>query len=155
MSADSPVEVTAFMTLYFDGASKGNPGPSAWGWVLVDKEGNKEEGQHARLPVTTNNVAEYTALLEGLRYLKEKSITNVVIKGDSSLVVNQLNKKKKSSEEYCWRCNNEKLIPLRDKCAALLNELFPEGYSLIHVKRELNALADAECNKAFSSQKDA
>lgn len=141
-----------FMELFFDGASKGNPGPAAWGWVMVE-DGERQHGEHGALPVTTNNVAEYNALLHGLQYLKENNLTEVVIKGDSKLVVMQLNKK--SNKDYCWNCKDEKLIPLRDKCARILNELFPKGYRLIHVKRGLNALADAECNKAFSSQKDA
>lgn len=146
------------MQLNFDGASRGNPGPSAWGWVLLNENGEEEHSEHGLLGVTTNNVAEYSALFNALLYLKQKNITNVVIKGDSKLVVNQLNTKKTWDRRnplgrYCWQCKNEKLIPLRDKCAWLLNQLFPKGYCLVHVPREMNQMADTECNKAFDVPK--
>jgi ribonuclease HI len=86
------------MQLYTDGGSRGNPGPAAYGFLIY--EGKKElckEGK--KLGTTTNNVAEYKAIIEGLRSAMEIS-DSVEVFSDSELVVKQLNGEYKVKKEH-------------------------------------------------------
>jgi ribonuclease HI len=76
-------------TLLFDGASRGNPGPAACGFVVY-VNGEKMEARGEFLGVTTNNVAEYRGLIRGLEYLVRKGATKVTVYADSELVVKQI-----------------------------------------------------------------
>jgi len=75
--------------LYFDGACKPNPGKMGIGYVLMDEGGNVLEKGKKRLGLGTNNVAEYLALLEGLKSAMKYG-DRVTIRGDSKLVIEQL-----------------------------------------------------------------
>jgi len=128
-------------TLWFDGASKSNPGPSGAGWVLKGFTSGKGDtlatGYHFLGDNNTNNEAEYTALIKGLEYFKSKKIEGTLnILGDSNLVVNQV--------KGSWKCNAENLKPLKLKAQALL----PEEFLIRHVRREVNEEADKLSNDA-------
>ncbi|MFO7833474.1 MAG: ribonuclease HI family protein, partial [Halohasta sp.] len=75
--------------VYFDGASRGNPGPAAVGWVLVTSDGIAADG-NARIGETTNNDAEYQALIRALEAARDYGLDEVDVRGDSELIVKQV-----------------------------------------------------------------
>jgi ribonuclease HI len=130
--------------LYADGGSRGNPGPSALGYVicspddeLVLVEGSKYLG------ITTNNQAEYHALREGLEACAALGAMSVAVRMDSLLVVNQL--------KGIFKVKNRDLWPIYD-AVRQLSKRFSE-ISFDHVPRELNKKADAEVNKALDAKR--
>ncbi|MEM4781301.1 MAG: ribonuclease HI family protein, partial [Halalkalicoccus sp.] len=124
--------------LYFDGGSRGNPGPAASGWVLVSGDGIVAEGSE-RIGETTNNRAEYEALLRGLEVAREYGFEEIEIRGDSQLVVKQLRGE--------WDANDPGMRERRVRAHELLSE-FSE-WSITHVPREVNERADELVNEAF------
>ncbi|CAK8577887.1 unnamed protein product [Lathyrus sativus] len=79
-----------FYTLRFDGACRGNPGPAGAGAVLFDKDGSVLYNFRQGLGYTTNNVAEYRALILGLQQAIMKGCNNIKVQGDSLLVISQV-----------------------------------------------------------------
>ena len=128
--------------LYFDGGSRGNPGPGGCGAVLL-KEGLAVWEGWSYLPeaTTTNNQAEYVALFLGAKELKSRGVDGCVIKGDSKLVISQMKGE--------WRVRDKKLAVLKDRCAAELKGI---DHTFEHVRRELNTVADALSNRAMDSK---
>lgn len=130
------------VTVYFDGASRGNPGRSAAAYVLRDEDGVvKREG--AVIGEATNNEAEYAALLRGLVEARELGYSVVEAVGDSELVVKQVNGD--------WRCRAGNLKPLRDEVVKVA-ESFDE-FEIRHVPREENAEADELANSALDGER--
>ena len=123
---------------YFDGASRGNPGPAAVGWVIVTSDGIVAEGGE-RIEDTTNNRAEYEALVRVLEVAREYGFSVVAVRGDSQLVVEQV--------KGAWQTNEPSLRERRVRVRELL-EAFDE-WSIEHVPREINERADALANEAF------
>ena len=76
--------------LYCDGASRGNPGPAAIGFVLIDARGEEVVARGEAIGTTTNNVAEYRALLQGLEAALEHGVAALCVRMDSELVVRQV-----------------------------------------------------------------
>lgn len=129
--------------LYADGGSRGNPGPSASGFVLLDMGGKVVHEQGVCLGITTNNQAEYQALKLGLEAaLEHFQAREVHVYMDSMLVVNQMKK--------IFKVKNRDLWPIHDAITQLLPRF--EEVSFDHVPRELNRLADAQVNKALDAQ---
>lgn len=127
--------------LHADGGARGNPGPAGIGVVLRDEDGNVI-GEIARgIGRATNNVAEYTALIEGLELALEKGITDVGVYMDSKLVVSQM-----SGE---WKIKNDQLRRLAVKAQSLLRRF--ERKTLKHVPRERNAAADRLANQGMDA----
>lgn len=124
--------------LYFDGASRGNPGPAAVGWVLVTDDGIVGEGSR-RIGTATNNQAEYEALLSGLEAAADFGFDELVIRGDSELIVKQV--------RGAWNTNDPTLREKRIRVRELLAE-FAE-WSIEHVPREINRHADELANEAL------
>lgn len=81
----------SFYTVYSDGGARGNPGPAAIGVLICDPEGREIHEHKAVLGIATNNVAEYTAVINGLRLAREMGAVNVDYYMDSELVCKQLN----------------------------------------------------------------
>ncbi len=131
MSSGS-VQVEAWV----DGGARGNPGPAGYG-VLVKLQGIGDIYQRAAwIGRTTNNQAEYRALLHCLEVLEEMELTEGVIHSDSELLVKHL------SGEY--RVKDQKLKPLYEEAVERLKRL--GGISVVHVRRESNAEADRLAN---------
>lgn len=126
--------------VYFDGASRGNPGPSAVGWVILTDEGIVSEGGE-RIDETTNNRAEYEALVRALTVAADHGFDSVSVRGDSELVVRQVT--------GAWNVNDPGLRERRVETLELL-ESFDE-WSLTHVPREINERADKLANEAFDA----
>ncbi|MFB6109448.1 MAG: ribonuclease HI [Halodesulfurarchaeum sp.] len=140
-----PVDITSVLTdgggrvhVYFDGASRGNPGPSAVGYVLVDGDGIVDEGGET-IGRATNNQAEYEALIRGLEVAANYGYDEVEIRGDSQLIVKQVT--------GAWQANDPTLREYRVRVHELLREF--EDHSLTHVPREANDRADELANEAL------
>ena len=126
--------------LYFDGASHGNPGPAAIGWVIVTSDGIAAEGND-RIGETTNNRAEYEALIRGLEAASEYGLSEVDARGDSELIVRQVR------GEY--DTNDPGLRERRVRVHELLERF--DRYSIEHVPRELNDRADELATEALEN----
>jgi ribonuclease HI len=126
--------------LYFDGGSRGNPGPAAIGWVLVSGDGIVAENGE-RVGRATNNQAEYEALLAGLEAATEFGFEEIVIRGDSQLIVKLV--------KGAWDTNDPELREKRVRARELLSRF--DDWSLEHVPREVNDRADELVNDAFDN----
>ncbi len=126
------------LTAYCDGASRGNPGPSAHGYVLFSGEEIVEKHGET-IGQGTNNEAEYRGLIEGLNAATKKGASEVEVRSDSELLVKQLN------GQYKVMAAN--LHTLFQKAKKLLEGF--SSYEVRHVPRENNKLADALCNEAL------
>jgi ribonuclease HI len=119
-----------------DGASRGNPGPAGIGAQVTDERGTIL-GEVARgIGEATNNVAEYTAVIEGLALAAELGATTVTLRSDSQLLINQLTGR--------YRVKTEHLQPLHRRARSLAAGF--ERISFEHVPREQNVAADALAN---------
>ncbi|MGQ9732657.1 MAG: ribonuclease HI family protein, partial [Candidatus Zipacnadales bacterium] len=118
--------------IYIDGASKGNPGPAGAGIVITAPTGDVLREISVPIPYGTNNFAEYTGLIEGLRAARTLDLSRVEIRTDSELMARQLN------GEY--RVKSPQLRPLHTRALRLLRDF--EVCRVIHVAREKNAEAD-------------
>lgn len=133
------------LIIYTDGASRGNPGPSSYGFTIYDQEGNLlyEEGKY--IGITTNNVAEYTAVYEALKYVKEnynKASLNIEFFADSKLVVEQLSGR--------YKVKSPHLRPIIEQIKILSVQL--GGAIHTHVPRAKNTEADRMANLALDSR---
>lgn len=124
--------------IYSDGASRGNPGPSGIGAVIL-KNGEVVHEIAKYIGQVTNNVAEYEALLAALDYCVKHKCSPVEILADSQLLIKQL------AGEY--RVKHENIKPLYQKAQSLLSHLKVTGYK--HVPREQNKHADKLANKGI------
>lgn len=128
--------------IYTDGGSRGNPGPSASGYVLLDMEDNILVDKGIYLGITTNNQAEYTALKLALEEAKAMGSREIQVFMDSMLVVNQM--------KGVFKIKNRDLWPIHDAIRQLVTGF--KSVSFTHVPRELNKLADAAVNRALDEQ---
>ncbi len=124
--------------VYTDGGSRGNPGPAGIGAVIT-RDGSQVASISEFLGATTNNVAEYTALIRALEKSLECGIEKVEVRTDSELMVKQMN------GEY--RVKNEGLKPLFLKAQMLKNRF--ASFAIVHVRREYNKEADRLANMAM------
>ncbi len=127
--------------LYADGGSRGNPGPSASGYVLLDMHDNILETNGEYLNITTNNQAEYHALKLGLERAQQLGVKVIHVFMDSLLVVNQMT--------GLFKVKNAELIPVYKAIKGLTLQFDEVNFQ--HVPRELNKLADAEVNRILDS----
>jgi ribonuclease HI len=125
--------------LFTDGGARGNPGPAAYGFVLEAEDGTVLASRGARIGVATNNIAEYTALIEGLRKAVELGLPVVEVVSDSQLMVKQM------TGEY--KVKNEGLRELWLEAGRLARQIPSLSYRW--VRREQNELADRLLNEAL------
>lgn len=123
---------------WIDGGARGNPGPAGWGVRLVRDDG---EELHLRgfLGSATNNVAEYSALVEALGAAVDEGATELTVFSDSQLLVRQM------SGEY--RVKHPNLIPLFRKARSIAAKI--PKVRIEHVRREQNKEADRLANEAM------
>jgi ribonuclease HI len=129
------------LIIYIDGASRGNPGPAAIGMIFLSPDGNKLGEESAFIGKATNNVAEYTALVEALRKAREMGVREVVVKTDSELLFRQI--------RGTYRVKNSKLIPLFREAMALSQGFF--RFQIQHIPRDENWRADQLANLALDT----
>ncbi|AGB31537.1 ribonuclease H [Natrinema pellirubrum DSM 15624] len=124
--------------VYFDGGSRGNPGPAAIGWVIVTGDGIvAEDGE--TIGTATNNQAEYEALIAGLEAARDYGYDEVHVRGDSELIVKQVR------GEY--DTNDPDLRENRVTVHELLRAF--DEWTLEYVPREVNDRADGLVNEAL------
>jgi ribonuclease HI len=128
--------------LWSDGAARGNPGPAGSGAILKSPDGQVLSAESRYLGHTTNNVAEYRALLMGLERALEFGIRRIEVRADSELLIKQL--------RGDYRVKSEGLKPLYDEARALLARF--DEFVLTHVRRELNTEADELANAGIDSR---
>jgi ribonuclease HI len=128
--------------LFTDGGARGNPGPAASAYVLEAEDGTVLDASGVAIGIQTNNVAEYTALLNGLRRAAELGISDLEVVSDSELMVKQMR------GEY--RVKNAALRELSLEAARLGRSLASVTYTA--VRREHNELADRLVNQALDAQ---
>ncbi len=126
-----------------DGGSRGNPGPAGYGAVVLDPVTDQVLVELAEgLGVTTNNVAEYQGLIAGLRAAIELGATDVHVRMDSKLVV----------EQMCgrWKIKHPAMQPLAREATELVREIGSVRFEWI--PRLRNSRADALANQAMDAQ---
>jgi ribonuclease HI len=127
--------------VYFDGASRGNPGHAAIGAVVLDPPTRLAEVSEY-IGTGTNNVAEYRALIAGLRAARAFPARVIHVRGDSMLVVNQM--------LGTWKVKHAALKPLAREAIELLHDF--AAVDIAHVPRDQNAEADALANAALDAR---
>ena len=125
-----------------DGGARGNPGPAAYGYVLETDDGTVLAAHGEAIGVATNNVAEYRALVEGLRKAVEVGVDELEVVSDSELIVHQMRGE--------WKIKNEALKVLWEEAQELADELAKVRYTA--VRREHNELADRLVNEALDAE---
>ncbi len=130
------------LRLHVDGASRGNPGEAGFGVHVTAPDGSEVAGLFGYLGKATNNVAEYQALLHGLRFALARGASSVEVFSDSELLVRQL--------EGRYRVKNAGLVPLHREAQGLLARFAKARVA--HVPREKNRDADALANRALDER---
>lgn len=128
------------LIVYTDGGSRGNPGPAGLGVYICDRSGEPVERRYKYLGETTNNVAEYSGALLGIRRAIELGATSIELRADSKLVIEQL------SGNY--KVKNPGLKELHTQIRELVSS-YPGKISFTHVPREKNKEADRLSNVAM------
>ena len=126
--------------LFFDGSSKGNPGKAGGGGVIFDPGGNKVLEFFWNIGYDSNNMAEAYGLWQGLKQLKNKGVEEVMVFGDSRLIIQELNGGSRSKKERIARL----IRRIRYK-ANLFRKI-----KFFHILRNLNVLADSAANKSIA-----
>lgn len=129
---------------HVDGGSRGNPGPAAAAFVLSDAAGNRLAAKAFVLGETTNNVAEYTALLRALEAANALGATDVTIFSDSELLVRQLT--------GLYKVKSDSIRPLYEQVHGLRMQF--DCFTIRHVMREQNKETDRLVNEALDAERD-
>lgn len=130
------------LLIHIDGGSRGNPGPAAAGVVVQDADDLTilhEAGYF--LGRNTNNVAEYHGLIQALKIAAQFNAGHIEIRSDSELMVRQINRQ--------YKVKSPDLLPLFEQAQILLPQ--HGSWSMVHVRRHLNARADELANLALDA----
>jgi ribonuclease HI len=127
------------LTIYVDGASRGNPGPAGIGIAIEDEKGTTKARISSYIGETTNNQAEYKALIMGLREAAKLKAEHVDIRTDSKLLAEQI--------QGNYKVRNANLRLLFQQAKQLLADF--ESFTIAFIPRYQNAAADALANKAL------
>jgi ribonuclease H / adenosylcobalamin/alpha-ribazole phosphatase len=125
------------LIVYCDGAARGNPGPAGIGVVITGEDGTVVDRIAEGIGVATNNVAEYRAAIAGLSRTAELGATDVLLRSDSRLLVEQLSGR--------FRVKNPTLQRLHTEARGLLSGF--RRFWIEHVPRESNKEADRAANE--------
>ncbi len=135
-------ESIKYLKIYFDGGSRGNPGPSAVGAVIFDDKGNKLAEMSAFIGKYTNNMAEYMALDKVLDLVEKYNSKKIILFTDSELLSKQIKK--------IWKIKDENILKIYLKVSAKLARY--EIVDLRLIPREENKEADRLVNKALDKK---
>jgi len=138
-SSSSPTLPAPEAVLWTDGAARGNPGPAGIGAILKSADGEVLYTGSEFLGHTTNNVAEYKAVLLGLTGALAQGVERIEVRADSELLIKQL------KGEY--RVKSPGLRPLFEEARRLISRF--ESVKLTHIRRELNGEADRLANQGI------
>jgi ribonuclease HI len=133
--------MTDTIILKFDGGSRGNPGIAGAGAVIY-----KNDIEIACIIIgldepSTNNQAEYTGLIEGLKLSLECGYKNIVAYGDSLLIVNHVTR--------VWKCKSPLLKPLLEEATNIIKQF--DSFEIRHIYRKDNSRADELANEAMDN----
>lgn len=132
-------------TLYFDGASRSNPGPASYGGVIYVKENTGKTKEldvyYEYIGVATNNEAEYRGALGGIQKAISLNIKNLKVFGDSKLIIEQI--------KGNWKCKSANLKPIHVEIKNLLHNF--DTIEFAHVYRKNNKRADELANIALDN----
>ena len=131
------------ITAYTDGASRGNPGESGYGFLLRDEQGTVLHTEYGYLGQATNNIAEYRALIACLHKVRGMNCTRLVVHSDSELMVRQMN--------GSYRVKDPNLRKLYQEVRLLLHAA-AFTFEISHVEREMNKEADRLANEGIDSK---
>lgn len=140
-NVDKKSTISKELIMYADGGSRGNPGPSASGFVLMNESGDILVKKGVYLGITTNNQAEYQSLKLGLMEARELQAETVRVFMDSQLVVKQM--------QGIYKVRNRDLWPIYTSIKDLVTTF--KHVTFKHVPRELNKIADSAVNEALDS----
>jgi ribonuclease HI len=132
------------LVLYTDGAARGNPGPAGAGVHIEAEDGSVLAEVAVYLGSTTNNVAEYMALLAGLERAGELGAREIEVRSDSELMVRQMSGR--------YKVRNEALQALHARAHELAAGFDRVRY--VHVRREQNRDADRLANRAIDASRE-
>ncbi len=130
---------SGWFTAHCDGGSRGNPGPSGYGAVIEDPQGQVVARLSEYLGRQTNNFAEYSGLVAVLRWALENGAGRLRVVSDSELMVKQM--------KGIYKVKNPGLIPLWEEAKRLAARL--EGFQMSHTLRGGNKEADQLANDAM------
>jgi ribonuclease HI len=122
------------LRLFTDGGSRGNPGPSAYAFILQSEDGKTILERAKFIGLATNNEAEYNGLLAGLAAAREKNADEIEVTMDSELVVKQM--------QGLYAVKSPRLIPLYNKARLTFN-----GFRkpiIVHARREHPVISRAD-----------
>lgn len=132
------------LDLYTDGASRGNPGPSAGAYLLVDRTGKLVRMSGFFLGAGTNNEAEYRALIRGLEAAAGLGARKVIVYSDSELVVRQMSGR--------YRVGSPRLRPLNEQAKALAGKFDSVRFRSVPREDPMIARADLLCNQVLDKE---
>jgi formyltetrahydrofolate-dependent phosphoribosylglycinamide formyltransferase len=132
------------IVIYTDGGSRGNPGPAAAAFILADENGKKLASQASFLGKTTNNFAEYIAIVNALQAAGQLGGKSVAIYSDSELAVKQINGQ--------YKVKNDNIRGLFAKAVELLGGF--ENWTVQYIPRDKNSEADELVNRALNLEQD-
>ncbi len=130
------------LTIFTDGVARGNPGEGGFGVIIKDTAGTVIEEVGGYIGITTNNIAEYTALLTALKVASKYTDGKIIVYSDSELMVRQLN--------GVYKVRNEGLLPLYQEAKRLTSRF--NDFIIEHIPREKNKDADSLANKAVDTK---
>jgi ribonuclease HI len=133
---------TKKIVIHTDGASRGNPGPAAIGATLKDEKGNLITEISRSIGITTNNQAEYLAIITALEKATDLGARHAILKSDSELVVKQI--------KGLYKIKNTALRPLYQEVVRLIGLL--DSFQISCIPRNRNTEADALANRAFVAE---
>ncbi len=135
-------ETTERCIIYSDGGSRGNPGPSAAGYVILSPKDETIASGGQYLGITSNNQAEYNGVYLALKKAHELGLHTIDFRSDSMMVVNQLN--------GVYKIKNRDLWPIYEEIIALVAQF--KKVSFMHVRREFNQVADGIVNEILDKE---
>jgi len=136
---DSPEKPANVFVANVDGASRGNPGPASYAVILRAPDGTTRFEVGKYIGRTTNNVAEYYALITALDYAAAQGISRLLVRSDSELLVRQMQGR--------YKVKSADLRPLYERAKKLAHGF--AYFAIEHVRRELNREADELANIAL------
>jgi ribonuclease HI len=139
--SSTPASTQEHAVLWTDGAARGNPGPAGIGAILKSASGEVLYTGSEYLGHTTNNVAEYKAVLLGLAGALGQGVQHVEVRADSELLIKQLKGQ--------YRVKSPGLKPLFDEARQLISRF--KSVKLTHIRRELNSEADRLANQGIDA----
>ena len=138
-SPNLPGETAPSYVAQIDGAARGNPGPASYGVVLRGPDGGAIDSLGKYIGRTTNNVAEYYALIAALDAAAARGVRRLRIQSDSELLVRQM--------QGAYKVKSADLKPLHERAQKAARAL--EFFAIEHVPRERNREADELANQAL------